>query len=87
MHEIGLFKDILNKIEMLSRENDGKKIVKMKVVLGVHSHLSAPHFQDHFDSFSLGTAAEGAKLEIVEDKDENAPHAQGVILESVEMEV
>ncbi len=86
MHEMSLFKDLLAKIASLSEENDGKRIVKMKIKLGAHSHLSAPHFRDHFDTFSLGTAAEGAQLEIIEDKDENAPHAQSVMLESVEIE-
>jgi len=86
MHEMSLFKDILNKIEMISRENEGKKIVKLTVLLGALSHLSAPHFQEHFDSFSKGTAAEGAELDIIEDKNEKAPHAQSVVLKQVGIE-
>jgi len=86
MHEMSLFKDILNKIESLSCENDGKKIVKMTVLLGALSHLSAPHFREHFDSFSKGTAAEGADLEVIEDTDDEAPYAQSVILKQVEIE-
>ena len=87
MHEMSLFKDILEKIESLSQENDGKKIVRLKIILGALSHLSASHFQSHFDDFSKGTAAEGAELEVVEDQNEKAEHAQSIILESVEMEI
>ena len=83
---MSLFKDIMNKIESISNDHQGKKIVKMKVVLGALSHLSAPHFREHFDSFSKNTAAEGADLEIIEDNDDQAPHAQSVILESVEID-
>lgn len=86
MHELSLFKDLMHKIASISQEHEGKKIVKMKVKLGALSHLSAPHFQEHFDSFSKGTAAEGAELEMIEDQDERAPYAQSVILESVEIE-
>ena len=87
MHELTLFKGILNKIESISRENEGKKIVKMKVKLGALAHISAPHFREHFDQFSKGTAAEGATLEIVEDDDQNDPLAQEIILETVEVEL
>ena len=86
MHELSLFKDILNKIESISQDNEGKKIVKMKVRLGALSHLSASHFQQHFDQFSIGTKAEGADLEIVEDNDQSAPYAQSIVLESVEID-
>ena len=87
MHELTLFKGLLNKIEAISRENEGKKIVKMKVKLGALAHISAPHFQEHFTLLSKGTAAEGAILEIEEDKDRNDPLAQEIILQNVEVEV
>jgi len=85
MHEFSLFKDLMTKIESISQENEGKKIVRLNVTLGALSHLSPSHFQDHFDQLSKGTAAEGAILEIKEDKDQRAQHAQEVILESVEI--
>lgn len=86
MHEMGLFKDLLRKIESISKEHQDKRIVKLKVKLGALSHLSPDHFLDHFDTFSIGTACEGASVEIIEEKDPDAPHAQEVVLESVEVE-
>lgn len=85
MHELSLFKDLLNKIESISEENQGKQIVKLKVRLGALSHLSVSHFREHFDQFSIGTKAEGAELEVVEDDDPNSPIAQSLVLESVEI--
>lgn len=87
MHEMSLFKDLLQKIESISRENEGKKIVKLQVWIGALSHLSKAHFLDHFSLFTQGTAAEGAAVDIEVDPDEKNPHAQEVILKSVEVEV
>jgi hydrogenase nickel incorporation protein HypA/HybF len=87
MHEMSLFKDILKKIESISRDNEGKKIVNISVKIGALSHLSASHFLDHFSTFSIGTAAEGADVDIVVDENENDPYAQEVILQSVEVEI
>lgn len=87
MHEMSLFKDLMEKIEAVSQENGGKKIVKIRVLLGALSHLSKDHFRHHFDTFVKGTAAEGSQVDIALDKDKNAPHAQGVVLESVELEI
>lgn len=86
MHEASLFKDMMEKIRSIAEANPGKKITKIKVVLGVFSHLSPDHFQYHFDDLAKGSAAENAVLDIEEDPDENAPHAQGLLLQSVEIE-
>lgn len=86
MHEIGIFKDLIRKIAMISQQNAGKRILKMKIQLGALSHLSAPHFQHHFDEFSAGTAAENAEIEIIVDTDEHHPRAQDVVLLSVDIE-
>lgn len=87
MHEMSLFKDILHKIEAVSKDNEGKKIVKLSVKIGALAHLSASHFLEHFATFSIGTAAEGADVDIEVDENENDPLAQEVILKSVEVEV
>lgn len=87
MHEMSLFKDILKKIESVSNDNEGKKIVQLSVKIGALSHLSASHFMEHFETFSIGTAAEGAAVDIEVDEDENDPYAQEVILKSVEVEI
>ena len=86
MHEASLFKDLMQKVHSIAEDNPGKKITKLKVVLGVYSHLSPEHFQVHFDELSKGTAAEGAELDISEDPNQNAPYAQGLALESIDIE-
>lgn len=85
MHEMSLFKDILQKIESLSYEYKGQRLVKFTIRLGALSHISPAHFSEHFEEFSKGTAAEGATLVIIEDKDKQAPYAQGIILESIDV--
>lgn len=86
MHEMSLFKDILEKIEKISKENGGKKIIALEIKLGALSHLSKAHFIEHFELFSKGTAADGAELTISLDSDRESPSAQGIVLESVEIE-
>ena len=86
MHEMSLFRDLMQKIESIGEANPGKKIVKLNVKLGALSHLSPSHFQEHFNDFSKGTAAEGASVEIEADQDINAKDAQEVVLVSVEVE-
>lgn len=85
MHELSLFRDLMEKLTAIAEENPGKRITQITVVLGAHSHLSAEHFRYHFDELSGGTAAHGATLDIVEDSDKTAPHAQSVLLKSVEI--
>ena len=87
MHELSLFKNLLRKIASISEENEGKKIVVLTIKLGALCHLSADHFREHFEQFSVGTAAEGALLEIEECADYHAPDAQEMVLQSVEIEV
>lgn len=86
MHEMSLFKDLMHKVEALSTEHAGKKIVKMKIRLGALSHLSPAHFRYHFDALAKGSAAEHAALEIEEGSDQDAPDAQSVTLLTVELE-
>lgn len=85
MHELSLLKDIFAKIESISDENDGAAICKATIRLGALSHISSSHFREHFIEASRGTSAENAELEIIESDDMNDPHAQDIILESVEL--
>lgn len=87
MHEMSLFKDLIGKIASISKENENKKIVRLTVKLGALSNLSPEHFMEHFDLFSVGTAAEGAELAIILSDDESDKEAQEVVLQDVEIEV
>lgn len=86
MHEMGLFRDLMEKLSQIAEEHPGKRIQKISLSLGALSHLSADHFRYHFDALCKGTAAEGAALDITVDSDKNASHAQGILLQSVDVE-
>ncbi len=86
MHEFSLINDLMRKIESITREHGGRKIVSIKVSLGALSHISPEHFREHFIQAAAGTVAAGARLEIEQHKDESDPRAQDILLESVEVE-
>ena len=85
MHEMSLLADILRKIATIAGENQVERVLKVKVKLGALSHISPEHFREHFEDAIPGTAAEGAELEVEALSDINDPHAQEIILESVEL--
>ena len=86
MHELSLLKDILGKMESISNENNNAYIIKAVIKLGALSHISSSHFSEHFYEAVKGTVAENAKLDIIASKNISDPHAQDIILESVELE-
>lgn len=85
MHEMSLLADLMDKIKMLAREHEAEEITEVTVRLGALSHISAGHFREHFEHAARGTLAEEARLTVVEDDDMNAPHAQDIMLESVDL--
>ncbi len=85
MHELSLIGNLVRKIDALALAHDGARIVGVTVRLGALSHISAGHFREHFVRETVGTAAEGAHLTIIEATDPGAAGAQDVLLESVEM--
>ena len=87
MHEFSLLKDLLGKIKTIAEENASDKVIGVKVKLGALAHISPEHFREHFNHAVVGTLAEGAKLEIETLTDMSDPHAQEVILDSVELAV
>jgi hydrogenase nickel incorporation protein HypA/HybF len=87
MHETGLTRDLVRKIEAISREADAKRVVSVTVRLGALAHMSPSHFREHFDESAAGTIAEGAEMRIIESGDIHDPDAQHVVLEDVQIEV
>lgn len=86
MHEFSLMADLFRKIEKISQENGGSKIVGVKVKLGALSHITPDHFAEHFEEFSKGTSAEGADLEVEQLDDTKDPNAQDILLDSVKVD-
>ena len=85
MHEASLMKGLMKKIEAVAQENGATQVVGIKVKLGALSHMSPEHFQEHFDQISHGTIAEGAQIKTEQLTDLQDPHAQEILLESVEV--
>ena len=85
MHESSLLKDIFKKLVSISRENNNAPIKKVTIQLGALSHISVDHFCEHFIEYTIGTMMEFAELNVIESDNINDPHAQDIILESVEI--
>ena len=85
MHEMSLINDLIHKMEGIARQRYASKITKARVRLGALSHISADHFRDHFVEGTKGTVAEGAALEIEIAEDLADPHAQDILLISVDV--
>ena len=85
MHEASLMKDLMRKIESVAHEQSAARVLGISVRLGALSHMSVDHFREHFAVASKGTLAEGATLKIEVLTDLNDPHAQEILLESVEI--
>ena len=86
MHEFSLIADLLRKIEAVARESGGKRVLAAKVKLGALSHISADHFRGHFNDAVRGSALDGIHLDVETLTDMSDPHAQEIILDSVEVE-
>ena len=87
MHETGMIRDLIKKVDHIVRDNAGARAKAIKVRLGALAHISADHFREHFDEESVGTLAQGAELQIEESVDTYESTAQDIILQSVEVEI
>ena len=86
MHEKALIKDLVRKLEAVARAEGGARVTRVQVRLGALSHFTPVHFREHFELAARGTIAEGAEVETELRSDPTEPDAQGVVLESVELE-
>ncbi len=62
-------------------------VTRIRVRLGALSHFTPHHFREHFEDASRGTIAEGAEVESELGTDPTEPTAQGVVLESIDVEL
>ena len=86
MHEFYLIEGLIRKIQTIAQEQQADKVTLVKVKLGALAHISADHFREHFIHAVRNTVAEGANLDVEEMKDPEDPHAQEILLDSVEIE-
>lgn len=85
MHEKSVMDDLMRKILELAEREEAKKVTKITVKLGALSHMSKEHFKEHFDIAALGSIAQDAAIEAEVSDDINDPHAQTVLLKSIDV--
>jgi hydrogenase nickel incorporation protein HypA/HybF len=77
--------DLMNKVESVAREEGAAAVTGISVRLGALSHMSPAHFREHWQHAARGTLAEGAAIEIETSDDPDEPHAEDILLRSVEV--
>lgn len=87
MHETGLIRDLVHRLKSAARDAGAERVVGVKVWLGALSQMSAEHFREHFEADVRGTLADGAALTLEVSDDPGHPHAQSVMLQSVDLAV
>ena len=87
MHERALMDDLMRKIVAQAHAEGARRVTVVRVQLGALSHFTPGHFREHFEDAARGTLAEGAEVEAKLHTDPTEAGAQGVILESVDVEV
>lgn len=86
MHEASLMRDLMRRIRSVADKEGARRVVRVDVWLGALSHMSEPHFREHFAQAAAGTLAEGAEIAVTLSADLHHPDAQAIRLEGVEVE-
>ncbi len=86
MHETSLVKDLLSRIDATAATQGAQRVLSVQVWLGALSNMSAGHLLEHFKHASVGTAAEGARLDITVSDDLGHPSAMDVVLQGIDVE-
>lgn len=85
MHESSLMKGLMKQILAEAESHHAKRVESVGVVLGALSNITPAHFSEHFIDAARGTIVEGATLEIANAVDITDPHAQDIMITSVEV--
>jgi hydrogenase nickel incorporation protein HypA/HybF len=87
VHERKLMADLIEKIESEARAQHARRVTAVRVRLGALSHFTEEHFREHFVDAARGGIAESARVETELRTDPTEPEAQGVVLESIDVEL
>jgi hydrogenase nickel incorporation protein HypA/HybF len=79
--------DLIGRIVELAHAERASGVTRVDVRLGALSHFTPEHFREHFADAAEGTIAAGATVHAEPSSDATEPHAAGVVLESIELEV
>jgi hydrogenase nickel incorporation protein HypA/HybF len=84
-HELSLMADMMRKVQGVARAENADRVVAVSVRLGALAHISPDHLREHFAAAARGTVAEGARVDVEVNEDVDDPHAQEIVLLSVEV--
>ena len=87
MHEQALMNDLMRTIAAQAEAEGARRVTRIRVKLGALSHFTPAHFREHFEDAARGTLAEGADVEAELRTDPTEDNAQGVVLESIDVEM
>jgi hydrogenase nickel incorporation protein HypA/HybF len=87
MHEKALMDDLMRTIAAQAEAEGARRVTRIRVKLGALSHFTPAHFREHFEDAARGTLAEGADVEAELRTDPTEDNAQGVVLESIDVEL
>lgn len=62
MHELGIMQDVLDIAVRTAENNNGSRVTKITLLVGVLSGILPNYMQSYFDLISKGTIAESAEL-------------------------
>ncbi len=86
MHEQSLIINLIKQVESIARDNGANKVTSIKIKLGALSNTSPEHFREHFEPLSIGTVADGARLDFTVSEDVKDAYAQHIMIDSIEVE-
>ena len=87
MHEKALMQDVMREIQARAGAEGASRVTRVRVRLGALSHFTPAHFREHFEDAARDTLAEGAEVDAELRTDPTEPAAQGVVLESIDVEM
>jgi hydrogenase nickel incorporation protein HypA/HybF len=87
VHEKHLTEDLVRRVEQMATAEGGGRVTRIDVRLGALSHFTPDHFREHFEDAAAGTLAEGAIVHAELATDPTALDAQGVLLQSIDVEL
>jgi hydrogenase nickel incorporation protein HypA/HybF len=86
MHEWGLTRALVRELTRVAAAHGAAKILTAKVRVSAQPGVSPEHLRRQFVIAAAGTVAEGAQLQIEAAADSEPGEAEGVYVESIEIE-
>ncbi len=86
MHEEVLLRDLVQKVEEVTRAQGALRVTRVRLWVGALSHFSEGALRSRWPGAVQGTPAEASCLEVEVSEDPNDPRATGLLLVSLDVE-